>query len=142
MKIETNYAGVVEYDEKDIITFPEGILGFEEHKDYIVVGSITADFPFLWLQAVEEKELAFILTNPFLFTENYDFNLPTSFTKVIETDNIEDIEVYTMIVISKSAKDVTTNLKSPLIFNNTKRLAAQIVLDEDYEYKHKIFIKE
>ncbi len=141
MKINTRYIGEVEYDEKEIITFPEAILGFDDLSKYILVGSISDEFPFLWLQSVEDENIAFILTNPFLFVEDYDFSISDAAVKLLKTDKVEDIEVLTMIVIPEDVSKITTNLKSPIIINVDKRIATQVVLDEDYSLKHSIFDK-
>ncbi len=142
MKLQTSYIGEVEYNEGEIITFPEPILGFENLTKYILVGAITDEFPFLWLQSVEDENVVFILTNPFLFVEDYDFNIGDSSIKLLQTDKPEDIEVLTMIVIpSGDTSRITTNLKSPIVINVEKRIATQVVLDEDYDLKHSIFDK-
>ncbi len=142
MKITTSYIGEVEYDENDVVTFPKPILGFDNLSKYIFVGEITEEFPFVWLQSIEDESVVFIVTNPFLFVESYDFNIQDDDLSLIETDKIEDIEVLTMIVIPENIKDITTNLRSPIIVNKTKKIATQVILEEDYNVKHKLFNKE
>ncbi len=142
MKLTTNYIGEVEYEEADLITFPEAILGFDGLHKYIIVGEVTEEFPFVWLQSVEDTNVVFVMTNPFLFVDSYDFSLDDAALELIKTDKVEHIQVFSMIVIPEHAKDITTNLKSPIIVNADKRIATQVILDEEYDVKHKIFDKE
>ena len=52
MQLETAHFGVIEFNEDDIIIFPEGIPGFEETKKYILMGNETNEAVFFWLQSV------------------------------------------------------------------------------------------
>lgn len=139
MKINTDYMGEVEYNESELISFPEGIFGFEENKNYIIIGEISKDFPFIWLQSTDDASVVFVLTDPFLFVEDYDFKLSEENLDLLKTDKAENINVYTMVVIPTDSKKTTINLKAPIVINQENRVAIQAILDEDYPYKHTIF---
>ena len=58
MRLETRQFGEVDYDETQLVTFPQGIAGFEEYTRYLLVE--TEDYlPFLLLLSVEEPEVGF-----------------------------------------------------------------------------------
>ncbi len=139
MRIETEYMGAVEYSEEEIIQFPNGIYGFPESNRYIIVGTLTAEFPFIWLQSVDELDVSFVLTNPFLFADHYDFELSESALATLKLANVEDVEVLTTVIVKEEIQESTINLKSPIVVNRKDRLAAQIVLDEDYPFKYFLF---
>jgi flagellar assembly factor FliW len=139
MKINTEYEGEVEFSEEDIIKFPEGIYGFPNSREYVIIGEMTTDFPFVWLQSITEADVHFLLTNPFLFTNEYDFVLKDDFIEKVSVKSIKEIEVFSMVIIPENLEDTTINLKSPLIFNSINRLAKQAVLDEDFPFKFRIF---
>ncbi len=142
MKIKTDYTGVIEYTRDELIVFPTGIFGFEDHKEYIIVGDMTADFPFVWLQSIKDKNVAFVLTDPFLFVEDYDFSLDEETVGRLEIHGPEDLQIYGICVVPEKIKDTTLNLKSPIIINAQKRIGLQLILDEDWTYKHKLFKKK
>ncbi len=142
MKLFTDYIGEVEYDESEIIKFPEGIFGFEEHNDFIIVGEFSEDFPFVWLQSIKDANVVFVLTNPFVFVEEYDFALNDESIKKLDIKTPEEIQVYGIVVIPKKTSEATINLKSPIVINVEKREAYQIILDGDWQYKHKLFSQE
>lgn len=139
MKLITDYVGEIEYEKNEVIHFPEGVFGFEDSKNFIIVGEIVKEFPFVWLQSIDEAHVVFVLTNPFLFVENYDFELAERDLKTLKTDKIGDINVYTTVVIPAESKKATINLKSPIVINTDKMIGLQAILDEDYPYKHPLF---
>lgn len=142
MKVVTSFAGEIEYQKEDVFMFPEGIYGFPDAKEFIVVGEMTADFPFVWLQSTQKQETVFVVTNPFLFKSGYDFDLTEEEIKALEIDSKEQVMVTTLVVIPEDKlEESTTNLKAPVIFNMEKKIGKQVILDEDFPYKFKIFKK-
>ena len=75
MKIVSARVGEVEFDEKDIISFSDGIIGFPSIKQYIEIDFLQ-DSPLCLLQAVAEPSLGFIITDPYLFLPTCDLMLP------------------------------------------------------------------
>ncbi len=142
MKILTDYMGEVEYTEDEIIKMPKSFYGFPESKRFILIGELTVEFPFIWLQSLDEEELCFILTNPFLFVEEYNFEIEDDILANLGIKDIKDVVVYTTVVVKENLSDSTINLKAPIILNRNTRLAEQVVLDQDLPYKHKIFTKK
>ncbi len=141
MKILTDYVGEVEYTKEEIISFPMGIFGFEEHKEFIIVGSLSKEFPFVWLQSIKDENVVFVMTDPFLFVEEYDFALNEESIQTLEIKSPEDLEIFGICVVPPQIKDTTLNLKSPIVINATKRIGLQVILDEDWAYKHRLFEK-
>ena len=70
MEIKTKTKGTIDVDEKKILEFPEGLVGFEEYKKYALLQSEYD--PFLWLQSVDRQNLAFLLVDPFVICTNYE----------------------------------------------------------------------
>ncbi len=142
MRIVTDYMGEVEYKEEEIINMPKGFYGFPESRRFILVGNLTVEFPFVWLQSIDEEELSFILTDPFLFMQDYNFEIGEDVTKSLEINQVEDVKVFTTVVIKEELDESTLNLKAPIIINQVKRLAEQVVLDSDLPYRYKFFKKK
>lgn len=141
LKIVTDYRGEIEYTEEDIIHFEDDMYGFEGKKDFLLIGNVEPDLPFHWLQSIDDENLTFVITDPFLFVEKYDFELDDFTVEQLNLDSVEDIMIYTTVIIPESIEDITVNLKSPIIVNAKERKAKQIILKEDYAYKHNIFKK-
>lgn len=141
MKLVTDYRGEVEYTDEDIIKFVDPIYGFEEETDFLLIANIEPELPFHWLQSIGDETLSFVITDPFLFVEKYDFDLDDFTVEQLEINAVEDIIVYTTVIIPEEIEDITVNLKSPIIINAKSRKAKQVILKEDYAYKHLIFTK-
>ena len=63
MEVKTKTMGTVNVDESQIVSFPNGLYGFEEYHKYAI---IEAEYkPFYWLQSLDEQNLAFIIVDPF-----------------------------------------------------------------------------
>lgn len=141
MKLVTEYRGEIEYSEDDIITIEDGMYGFSESKHFIMIANVEPELPFHWMQSVDDKELVFVVVDPFLFVEKYDFNIDDLSIEQLKLEKIEDLMVYTTVIIPEDVQNITINLKSPVIININERRAKQIILDGDFEYKHQIFAK-
>ena len=64
MIINTHYYGSVEYTEEELVTFPEGLFGFSDLKQYLPLGLDDGDGSLLLLQSIENPDIAFFLINP------------------------------------------------------------------------------
>lgn len=139
MLINTDYLGEVEVDEEQIYTFSEGLYGFPDSRRFVFVGQMTAEFPFIWMQSLDEDRAVFIVTNPFLFKEDYDFEINEAAVEALGLNGLDEAGVYALVVIPENTQDTTANLKSPVILNLKNKKGRQIILAEDYPYKFKLF---
>lgn len=131
LKIETTRFGVLEVDEDKIIHFPEGLVGFDERKKFVIINH-QDDSPFKWLQCVEVTNLAFLVSDPFWFCPDYEFELSDEDEKKLELTSPEQVAVLVTITIPKDdPKAFTANLLGPLIVNSERRFAKQLVLTSE-----------
>ncbi len=141
MKIITDYRGEVEYEAEDVITFEDGLYGFGGSNEFLLIGNVEPELPFHWLQSITDEKLVFVITDPFLFVENYDFEIDDLTVDQLNIDSIESISIYSTVIIPEEVEGITVNLKSPIVINLKERTAKQIILDGDYPYKYNIFKK-
>ncbi|MBF4694504.1 flagellar assembly protein FliW [Fusibacter ferrireducens] len=141
MQIETSHLGVLEYNESNVINFMDGLPGFEDYHKFIIVLSNDAELPFHYLQSVEKDEIAFIITDPFLFVNNYDFNLSEEIVSKLEIESVQDISVYTITTIPDDVEKTSINIAAPCIVNNKNNLAKQVIVPEIPTVKYFIFDK-
>lgn len=143
MKLHASNFGEIEIDEEDILTFPEGIPGFEECKKFIVINNPDEENPFDWLQSVDNEDLAFVIMNPFFVFPDYDITIPESAIEKLKIKDETDVFVYTIVVVPENLEDMTTNLSGPIIINGKEKLGKQVILEDNrYTTKHYIFKKE
>lgn len=142
MKIVTDYRGEIEYTKEDVIHFEDAMYGFEGKKEFLLIGNVEEDLPFHWLQSIDDENLTFVITDPFLFVDQYDFELDEFTIEQLNVSFVDDLMIYTTVIIPDNVEEITVNLKSPIILNVNNGKAKQVILTEDYAYKYHIFKEE
>lgn len=140
MILHTKHFGEIEIDEQKIIYFKDGLLGFESIKQYAIITNPDKEVPFHWLQAIEDPSLAFVITNPFLFKEDYAFDIPQKVIDQLHIQNEEDVMIFVIAVVPEDIQKMTVNLRGPLVVNVSEKRGKQMVLDaQEYSIKYRIF---
>ena len=131
MKIKSTRFGEIEVAHNKIITFTLGIPGFEDLKRYFLI-----DYkePIQWLHAVDDPDVAFIVTNPFLLFPDYFVNIRDDAETLLDIKDPGDMAI--LVILTVAGDRVTANLKAPLIMNAANFTAVQIILDDErYVFK-------
>lgn len=136
MEILTRDFGMVNITESDVIKFERNIFGFEEYSDFIIIYDDKLNGRFAWLQSVEEPELCFIIANSTQAVSGYAPKYPKEAEKVIGNG---DYEYWFIMVVKEDLKESTVNLKSPIIINPENHKAMQIILEDNYPIRYKLF---
>lgn len=136
VKVATEVLGEINIQDEAIITFPQGLPGFEELRKFTLI-NIGDDIPFSYLQSVELGGLAFLVTNPFIFYPEYEFDLNETIKVELDIVKSEDVLLVSMVTIKDELKDATVNLLAPVIINVNTAEGKQIILhDSSYNTKH------
>ncbi|MFD1067694.1 flagellar assembly protein FliW [Oceanobacillus locisalsi] len=130
MKITSAYLGEIEIDTSKIITFPSGIPGFSEVRQFVLL-ELPDNPMFHILQSVDDASLAFIITDPYYFYQDYTFELEPSAMEVLHIEDRNDVAIYTIVTVNKPFADSTINLKAPIVIHVKENLAKQVVLQQD-----------
>lgn len=139
MNIQTKYFDEITIEEKDILRFGQGIPGFLEEKQFVLL-PLTEDQVYFVLQSVKTPELAFVVTNPFLFFKDYDFVLDEATVEQLNIEKPEDVAVYSILTLQDPFEKTTANLQAPVVVNTKNNQAKQVILnDEKYKTKHSLF---
>ena len=130
MLLKTRCFGEVEIKKEEIIKFTQPIVGFDEYKQYILMKNESI-FPTFWLQSVDNPALAFPVVSPFVIDENYSIKLNVYDFEDINLKEFNDVIILTFLVVPQDLSLIRTNLRAPIIYNPMKKLAKQIVLQEE-----------
>ena len=139
-KINTLRFGELEIEEQDVVRFADGIPAFEDEHEFVVL-PYEEGTPYMFLQSMATPELAFLMTDPFVFFPDYSFELDDENMDKLEIKTMDDVLVCTLISIPRSGvADMTTNLLAPVVINRHTMQARQIVLEKtQYPTKHRLF---
>jgi flagellar assembly factor FliW len=137
MRVKTKSYGEIDADERQLVSFPAGLLGFEKFKDYILLDA--QQKPFFYLQSIDVPDLAFILIDPFLFRPDYSLDVNDEVLGEIGVSQPDDVLVFAIVTVPGEGGAVTANLMGPIIINKANRLGMQSVLgDARWRVKHDI----
>ena len=125
-KIQSRF-GEIEYDPENTLLFPEGLVGFEDLRKFVVMPN-EKEGPLFWIQSVEDPEVAFILTDPTGFY--YDYKVVPDGREREKLGIDENGECLIVSVVSVSSKrEITLNLAAPILFASETNRALQVILE-------------
>ena len=113
--------GIPGLDASSTITFPEGLPGFPQYREFVLVESPVSGLA--WLQSVEQEHLALLVALPEVVCAE-SAELMDSFRKK---------RLFTAVVITLPGVDrpaATANLKAPVVIDPESRVARQVILPD------------
>jgi flagellar assembly factor FliW len=111
--IESSRFGRVEIDPATVIEFPEGLIGLGGSRYALLARDERT--PFVWLQSVDDPELALPVTNPHLFFAGYEVSLIEEDAERLQIDPQVPVDVYVVVRAGESLEDFTANQKAPIL---------------------------
>ena len=119
MQLDTKYFGRIDYAPEDVLTFPNGLFGFEAEKSFLLLPFEGSDGNMLCLQSLAAPSPAFIA--------------------MMEVSRSEELCYYVMCVVREPVGASTLNLRCPLVINPDLRRGMQVILDTDaYHMRHRL----
>ncbi len=136
IKIETRF-GRVEYDPANLLHFPAGLIGFPTLHNFIVMPNKKKG-PLFWIQAIDDTEIAFVLTDPTNFFLDYSITPDDTERKQLLIDTEEPCFILSVVTVPPD-QNISINLAAPILFAPSTNRAIQIIL-EDSSYESKTFL--
>ncbi|HPO13171.1 MAG TPA: flagellar assembly protein FliW [Candidatus Hydrogenedentes bacterium] len=136
MQVTTTRFGVLEVAPESVYTFTQPIIGFQEYRRFVLLAG-PSESRVYWLQSTESGELAFLLMNPRDVMPDYTVPLNPHDLSELAASTMEELEVYTLVVVPEDPAKIRTNLKAPIVINRKRHLAKQTVIDRnDYPIQY------
>lgn len=145
MKLQTTYFGEIDYEESDLVFFPEGLYGFCHLKYYIPLPLDDGEGTLLSLQSAEEPDISFVIINPFSICPEYTPRLSPEDMKKLSLTSSEHASYYLICVMKDSLLKSTVDLRCPIVVNPENRNAVQVILDDsNYQFRQSLkdFIRQ
>jgi flagellar assembly factor FliW len=132
MKITSKFLGEIEINKEQIIYFPNGLPGFEDEKQFVIL-PLEEQSPFAILQSIYHSHVGFVIAYPFSFYPDYAFDLADEDIKKLKLRSPDDCVTYTIMTLKEPFAKSTINLKAPIVINTKKKIGKQLILhDSDY----------
>ena len=141
MQITTKVFGEITIDDEKIIHFPNGIIGFPELTDFAMIhdeekGTDTIH----WLQSLQEPAIAMPVMDPLIVCPDYNPEVDDELLNSIGEIVPEELLVMVTVTVPKDIKNMTVNLKGPMVINAAQRKATQVIVEGDeYPVKFPIY---
>ena len=143
MLVKTRFFGEVDIEDEKILTFDNGIMGFEDMKRWTLIYDIEkgSEGPISWFQSLDMAELALPVINPYTVIAVYEPVVEDELLKPL--GEFKDEELVTLLTITIPSEDpskTTANFRAPILINPVNRKGIQVIVNnEDYPIKFSIY---
>lgn len=143
MLVKTRFFGEVDIEDDKILTFDNGIMGFEDMKRWTLIYDIEkgSEGPISWFQSLDMAELALPVINPYTVTAVYEPVVEDELLKPLGEFKDEELVTFLTITIpSEDPSKTTANFRAPILINPVNRKGIQVIVNnEDYPIKFSIY---
>ncbi len=127
-------------DEKILLSFPNGIYGFEDVKEFILLQE--DENRVIWsLQAADRSYPSILVVDPSLVMQGYAPKLAAADRRALGGPEPDDLCWLAVAVIRKKLEDSVVSLKSPIVVNVKNHRGMQVILEDDYPQRYRPFAK-
>ena len=119
--------GSCSYAESDIFVFPWGLPGFDEFRTFIPIQLETQD-SIIWLQSLDDLNIALPLSDPWTFFPDYDIQLPGFARLSLDLQEPEDFTILA-VMVGTDGGPTFMNLMAPVVLNLKNRIGRQVPLE-------------
>jgi flagellar assembly factor FliW len=141
MLVKTKYFGEVDLPEEKIVTFDRGIIGFPDMKKYTILYDCEKEETNIsWIQSLDEPAFAMPIVKPWIVKEDYNPVVEDELLQGLGELTDENLVILLTMNVPSDLKQMSVNLKAPLIINSDTRKGAQIIVEnQDYEIKYRVY---
>ena len=141
MVIKTKCFGEIDIAEEKVITFDQGLLGFEEYKQYTILYDVESkEDSISWLQSIDEPGLALPIINPLLVKTDYNPMVEDALLESLEGISDENMAIFLVMTVPSDLTKMSVNLKAPLVINSDTKKGIQVIVEnQDYTVKHSVY---
>ncbi|MHB9027983.1 MAG: flagellar assembly protein FliW [Candidatus Latescibacterota bacterium] len=122
--------GEVEVNTKNIVHFPDGLIGFEEYTDFAIFDLKDCP-PFKSLLSIKEGGPDFVVLEPLEFFEDYASCVADIPYEGPELGSPYDLALLSIVTLAERPEEITVNLRGPIFLNRITRFARQVVIPDD-----------
>ncbi|ADW18401.1 protein of unknown function DUF180 [Desulfobulbus propionicus DSM 2032] len=128
MKTIITRFGEVEYDPSHVIHFPEGLIGLDQLKRFLVMPN-KKQGPLFWIQCVDDPAFAFVVTDPTNFFLDYVVLPDENERQKLGIDENGTCFVLAIVSVSET-KEITLNLSGPILYAPETNRGLQVILED------------
>lgn len=142
MKAKTRIFGEIEIADEKIITLEKGMIGFPNLNHFALIfdeEKEQKDTTIMWLQSMDEPDIAFPVMMPHVVMEDYRPNVSEEILAPLGEMTEENTYLLVTVTVPKKVEDFSVNLKAPIVINMENHKGVQIIVEDDYPIKYKVY---
>ncbi|QDT05593.1 Flagellar assembly factor FliW [Rubripirellula lacrimiformis] len=128
MRIDTQRFGTLRLNANQLFLFPQGLIGMETLRQWALLPD-PQNASVAWLQSASRGDRAIALVSPRAFFEDYRVHVTRRELACLHMQ--PGAEMYVMTTVSGHVGKLTTNLRSPLLLNLSRRLGCQVITSDE-----------
>ncbi len=133
MRLETKRFGVIDVDSESILLFPNGLMGFESHRHWIMLSESDSDCVG-WLQSLNDGDLSLAVVSPQSFISKYSLRIHRTHLASLPWAPGDDAVV--LVIVSENEGEFTANLQAPVLLNLTRGLGQQVITADEQPVRY------
>jgi len=135
MEVQTTRFGPIQIAAEDLIRFAEGLPGFPECREWVLLAD-GRNAALAWLQSVDQPEVAFAVVSPRRYVPGYRLHVARRELEPLEFEDLQAVRV--LVILGKSDRSITLNLKAPVVINLDRRVGRQVIANGDLAVQHEL----
>lgn len=142
MKANTRLFGEIDIEESKIITLQNGMIGLPEYRKFALIFDEEKDrkaSSIMWLQSMDDPQTAFPVMQPNAVKPDYNPMVSDEILSPLGEMTGENTYVLVTLTACADVKETSVNLKAPIVINTDTRKGCQIIVEDDYPVKFKVY---
>ena len=141
MKANTRLFGEIEIEEEKIINMEQGIIGFPDLKQFTLIfdSERREKSGIMWLQSMDDGDVSIPVMAPSDLIADYNPTVNYELLEFLGELTPDNTYVLVTVTVPQKIEDISVNLKAPIIINMSTNKGCQIIVEDDYAVRHKIY---
>ena len=112
-------------DDGAALRFPGGVAGLS-HLEWFAILKRRADSVFLWLQSLDDPDVALPIVLPWAFHWDYEIELPDADLRLLGVSSADQLSIYCLVDVGDEMRSATVDLAAPLVINDETHVGRQL----------------
>ena len=141
MKADTRLFGTIDIEDDKIIKLKEGIIGFPDLQNFTLIHDEEGrrQDSIKWLQSMDDPSFALPVLDPLDIKPDYQVIVNEEGLEVLGAISEENTFILVTITVPEKIEEMSVNLKAPFVINTDNLQGAQLIVEDDYPVKYKIY---
>ncbi|MBP3676887.1 MAG: flagellar assembly protein FliW [Agathobacter sp.] len=142
MKAVTRIFGTIDVADDKIIKMEKGMIGFPHLTHFALIfdeEKKEKKFKIMWLQSMDDGDIAFPVVDPITVKDDYQPSVSEEIIAPLGEMTGDNAYLLVTVTVPKSIEEASVNLKAPIVINMATNKGAQVITEDDYPVKHKIY---